>query len=117
MAPGRQYGLQYPDSFEEWFLYTAPATEAQAERAGADIRWADEVGVVADQHPGYGYARVGERATMDVPKPHLGVNQIAAIRNAGTVRFMTDKGALDAAVFLTFLRRLIAGAARKVLLI
>jgi transposase len=54
---------------------------------------------------------------MEVPQPHIRVNQISAISNEGTVRFMTYQGALNAVVFLTFLARLIAGASRKVLLI
>ena len=54
---------------------------------------------------------------MDVPKPHIRVNQISAISNEGTVQFMTSQGALTAAVFLQFLQRLVAGAQRKTLLI
>lgn len=115
--PSRHARQQDPDEVEEWLLETYPAIEAQAEREDAEILWADEVGVAADQHPGYGYARVGEPATMAVPKPHIRVNQISAISNEGTVRFMTYKGSLDAAVFLLFLGRLIAGASRKLLLI
>jgi len=115
--PARHARKQDPDEVEEWLLETYPAIEAQAEREGADILWADEVGVAADQHPGYGYARAGERATMEVPRSHIRVNQVSAISNEGTVRFMTYRGALDAAVFLTFLGRLVAGAPRKVLLI
>jgi transposase len=115
--PGRHARQQDPDEVEQWLLETYPAIEAQAEREGAEVLWADEVGVEADHHPGYGYARVGERATMEVPRPHIRVNQISAISNEGTVRFMTYQGSLNAAVFLTFLTRLIAGASRKVLLI
>jgi transposase len=115
--PSRHARHQDPDEVEEWLLETYPAIEAQAEREGAEILWTDEVGVAADHHPGCGYAREGERATMEVPRPHIRVNQISAISNEGTVRFMTYKGALDAAVFLTFLSRLIAGATRKILLI
>ena len=115
--PARHARHQDPDDVEEWLLETYPAIEAQAEREGAEILWADEVGVAADQHPGYGYARAGERATMDVPRPHVRVNQISAISNEGAVRFMTYKGALNAGVFLLFLARLVAGAPRKVLLI
>jgi transposase len=115
--PARHARRQDPDEVEEWLLETYPAIEAQAEREGSEILWADEVGVAADQHPGYGYAREGERATMEVPKPHIRVNQISAISNEAAVRFMTYKGMLNAAVFLTFLSRLIAGASRKVLLI
>jgi transposase len=115
--PSRHARQQEPDEVEAWLLDTYPAIEAQAEREGAEILWADEVGVAADHHPGTGYARVGERATLEVPGPHIRVNQISAVSNEGTVRFMTYKGTLDAAVFLTFLRRLIAEASRKVLLI
>lgn len=115
--PARHARQQDPDEVEQWLLETYPAIEAQAEREGAEILWADEVGVAADQHPGYGYARAGERATMEVPRPHIRVNQISAISNEGTVRFMTYQGGLNAAVFLTFLTRLIAEASRKVLLI
>ena len=115
--PARHARHQDPGEVEEWLLETYPAIEAQAEREGAEVLWADEVGVAADQYPGYGYARAGERATMEVPRPHIRVNQISAISNEGAVRFMTYQGALNAAVFLTFLARLIAEASRKVLLI
>jgi transposase len=115
--PARQARQQGPDEVEQWLLETYPAIEEQAEREDAEILWTDEVGVAADQHPGYGYARVGERATMEVPGPHIRVNQIAALRNEGTVRFMTYKGTLKAAVFLLFLEKLVQGASRKILLI
>src|SRR5262245_49919810 len=115
--PARPARHQDPDAVEQWLLETYPALEAQAERAGAEILWADEVGVAADQRPGYGYARAGQRATMAVPRPHIRVDQSSAISNEGTVRFMTYRGALDAAAFLTSLSRLVAGASRKVLLI
>ena len=64
-----------------------------------------------------GMHREGERATMEVPGPHLRVNQITAVSNEGTVRFMTYKGSLDAAMFLVFLTKWIAGASRKLFLI
>jgi transposase len=115
--PARHSRKQDPDEVEEWLLQTYPAIEAQAQREDAEILWTDEVGVEADHHPGRGYAREGERATMEVPGPHIRVNQISAISNEGAVRFMTYKGSLDAAVFLLFLGKLIEGARRKILLI
>lgn len=115
--PARHARQQNPDEVEQWLEETYPAIEAQAEREKAEILWTDEVGVAADHHPGCGYARVGERATMEVPGPHIRVNQISAISNEGTVRFMTYQGSLNAAVFLLFLTKLIAGASRKMLLI
>jgi transposase len=115
--PSRHARRQDPDEVEEWLLDTYPALEAQAEQEGAEILWADEVGVAADHHPGCGYARIGERTTMETPGPHIRVNQLSAISNEGTVRFMTYRGSLTAAVFLLFLQRLIAEAPRKILLI
>jgi transposase len=115
--PSRHARQQDPDEVEQWLLETYPGIEEQAAREGAEILWTDEVGVAADHHPGYGYARAGERASMDVPGPHIRVNQISAISNEGTVRFMTYRGALNAAVFLVFLKKLVAGASRKILLI
>jgi len=115
--PARHAHQQDPDEVEQWLAETYPAIEEQAAREGADILWTDEVGVAADHHPGRGYAREGERATLEVPGPHIRVNQISAISNAGDVQFMTYPGALTAAVFLQFLARLVAGASRKILLI
>ena len=115
--PTRHARQQDPDEVQQWLQDTYPAIQEQAAKDDAEILWTDEVGVDADHQPGYGYARVGERATMEVPKPHIRVNQISALSNEGTVRFMTYKGMLNATVFLAFLKKLIEGASRKILLI
>jgi transposase len=115
--PGRHSRHQDPDEVQQWLEETYPAIEEQAAREDAEILWTDEVGVAADHQPGCGYAREGERATMEMPGPHIRVNQITAISNEGTVRFMTYQGSLTAAVFLLFLTKLLAGAKRKILLI
>jgi transposase len=115
--PARHAKKQDPDEVQQWMEETYPTIEAQAEREDAEILWTDEVGVEADHHPGYGYAREGERATMEVPGPHIRVNQISAISNEGTVRFMTYQGTLNAVVFLQFLQKLMVEIPRKILLI
>jgi transposase len=115
--PQRHARKQNPDEVQKWLAETYPAIEAQAARENAEILWTDEVGVDADHHPGKGYAREGERATMTVPGPHIRVNQITTISNEGTVRFMTYKGMMNAVTFLLFLMRLVEGSSRKILLI
>jgi transposase len=115
--PARHARKQDPDEVKEWLDKIYPAIEVQAFKEDAEILWTDEVGVAADHEPGCGYARQGERATMEVPGPHIRVNQISAISNEGKVRFMTYKGSLNATVFLLFLKHLIVGASRKILLI
>jgi transposase len=115
--PQRHARKQDPDEVEKWLKETYPALEEQAARENAEILWTDEVGVEADHHPGRSYAREGERATMAVPGPHIRVNQITAISNDGTLRFMTYKGMMNAVTFLLFLQKLVEGASRKILLI
>jgi transposase len=115
--PQRHARKQDPDEVAKWLQETYPAIEEQAARENAEILWTDEVGVEADHHPGKSYAREGDRATMAVPGPHIRVNQITAISNDGTVRFMTYKGMMNAVTFLLFLQKLVEGASRKILLI
>ena len=54
---------------------------------------------------------------MEVPGPHIRVNMISAISNAGSLRLMTYTGTMNGALFLVFLGRLVRGATRKVYLI
>ena len=116
-VPRRHARQQGPEEVRQWLEETYPAIEAWARREGAEIFWCDETGVAADEHPRYGYARKGAPATMEVPGPHIRINQISAISHAGTVRFMTDKGTMDGARFTVFLGRLLRTTARKIFLI
>jgi transposase len=115
--PGRHSKDQDPEEVRAWLEETYPAIAKRAAAEGADIYWADETGRQADQQPGYGYAKKGQPATMKVPDSHIRVNQIAAISNAGAVRFMTYTSTMTAALFLVFLTRLVRGVSRKIFLI
>jgi transposase len=115
--PRRQTRKQDPDELEEWLEETYPLIEQRAREEGAEILWCDETGVEADHHPGYGYAPRGEPATMAVPAPHIRMNQVSAISNEGTVRFMTYKGTMNAALFLVFLGRLLRSTTGKLFVI
>jgi transposase len=115
--PRRHARRQDPEEVREWLEETYPVIAARAREEGAEIYWCDETGVAADEHPRYGYARKGRPATMEVPDAHIRINQVSAISNAGTVRFMTYKGAMDAALFLVFLGRLLRTSTRKIFLI
>jgi len=116
-VPRRHARRQDPEAVQRWLEETYPAIAARARREGAAISWCDETGVAADEHPRYGYAREGAPATMEVPDTHIRINQISAISNEGTVRFMTYKGSMDGAQFTVFLGRLLRTSARKIFLI
>jgi transposase len=116
-VPRRQAKGQDPEEVREWLEETYPAIERRAAAEGAEIHWCDETGAVADQQPHRGYARTGEPARMEVPDPHIRVNQIATISNEGEVHFLTYKETMTAALFITFLERLLSETSRKVFLI
>jgi transposase len=116
-VPRRHARQQDPEEMRRWLEETDPAIETRAREEGAVIDWCDETGVAADEHPRLGYAREGDPATMEVPPPHIRINQASAISNEGAVRFMTYKGTMDGALFTVFLGRLIRSSARKIFLI
>jgi transposase len=115
--PRRRAKKQDPEEIRQWLQESYPAIERRAEAEGAAIHWCDETGAAADRYPARGYAPEGEPVTMDVPGPHIRVNQISTITNDGAVRFMTYLGTLDAALFLVFLGRLLRSTTGKVFVI
>ena len=75
---------------------------------GAAIFWCDEEGVSSDDYRGRGYARPGHTPVKEVAGGHQRVNVVSAISDRGEAHFLTFTGAMDTAVFLTFLERLLA---------
>lgn len=115
--PRRHAKKQDPEEIRRWLEETYPGIEHRAAEEGATIHWCDETGVRADQHPARGYAPVGQPVTVDVPAPHIGMNQIATVSNAGAVRFMTYARTMTAALFVVFLGRLVRSTPGKLFVI
>jgi transposase len=116
-APRRRAKDQDPEEVREWLEVTYPAIEARAAREDAEIHWCDETGATADEQARKGYSRRGLPAPIEVPDPHIRMNQIATISNEGAVHFMTYKETMTAALFITFLEGLLRETTRKVFLI
>jgi transposase len=116
-VPRRHAKDQDPDEVDRWLERTYPAIAARAALEGAEIHWCDETGAAADEHPRKGYARTGHPARIEVPHPHIRMNLIATITNEGEVHFLTYAESMTAALFITFLERLLSETARKVFLI
>ncbi len=115
--PRRHSPEQDPEEVREWLEEVYPEIEARAAAEGATIHWCDETGIAADQYAGVGYAREGQATTMEVPDSHIRVNLISTITNEGVVRFMTYTDTMTAALFITFLERLLRSTAGKIFLI
>jgi transposase len=115
--PVRKAYKQDPKAVAEWLEKTYPEIEKRAAKEGGEIHWGDETGVRSTCQHSRGYARPGETPEMIVPGSRFSVNMIATITNQGKVRWMIYTGKMNAALFIVFLARLIAGATKKVFLI
>ena len=115
--PRRHARKQDPEEIRQWLEETYPAIEQRAEKEDATIHWCDETGAAADEHPALGYAPEGEPVRMEVPGPHIRMNQISTITNEGAVRFMTYARTMDAALFVIFLSRLLRSTTGKLFVI
>jgi transposase len=115
--PRRHAKQQDPEDIRHWLEDIYPAIESRATQQDAEIHWCDETGTGADEHPACGYALEGEPVTLEVPNPHIRMNQISTVTNEGVVRFMTYERTLTATVFLVFLSRLLRSTTGKIFLI
>jgi len=116
-VPRRHAKDQDPMEVAAWLEWTYPAIERRAARERAEIHWCDETGAAADEQPRRGYAREGDPAWIEVPGPHIRMNLVATITDEGEVHFLAYKESMTAALFVTFLERLLSETTRKVLLI
>jgi transposase len=115
--PARRAYQQDPADLARWRADVYPRIKAQARRLGAEVHWADETGLRTDHNPGTGYSPRGRPPVVRVSgKPHR-VNVLSTLTNAGVLRFSVFAGRFTAAVFLTFLRRLLRGTTGVVFLI
>src|SRR3954447_18703433 len=115
--PVRKAYKQDPEAVAEWLEKEYPEIEKRAAQEDGEIHWGDETGVRSTCQHSRGYARPGEAPELIVPGSRFSVNMISTITNQGKVRWMTYTGKMNAALFIVFLARLIAGAAKEVFLI
>ncbi len=115
--PVRKAYKQDPKAVAEWLEGTYPQIERRAAAEGGEIHWGDETGVRSTCQHSRGYARPRHTPELKVPGNRFSVNMISTVTNQGKVRWMIYTGKMNAALFIGFLTRLLAGATRKVFLI
>jgi transposase len=115
--PVRKAYKQDPKAVAEWLEKTYPEIERRAAQEGGEIHWGDETGVRSTCQHQRGYARPGVTPELPVSGSRFSVNMISTITNQGKVRWMIYTGKMNAALFVVFLTRLLAGASKKIFLI
>ncbi|PNE39920.1 IS630 family transposase [Streptomyces noursei] len=108
---------QDPARVERWKREEFPALKAEAKKAGASIWFADEAGIRSDFHAGTTWAPAGQTPVVKTTGRRASVNMISAVTGKGALRFMVVEGGVNAGVFLTFVRRLVADTDRPVFLV
>jgi len=103
---------------QAWINEEYPGIAARAKVEKAEIQWADETGLSNQANYGKSFAPKGETPVIPRPAARFSQSMISSVTNQGKLRFMVYDGALNATIFLEFLKRLVKDAgSRKVFLI
>ncbi|MEK0086207.1 IS630 family transposase, partial [Benzoatithermus flavus] len=101
---------------QAWQAEHQPKIAARA-KEDAEIHRGDETGISNRAAYGRSFAPQGQTPVIRRTARRHTTGMISTATSRGTLRFMLDAGALDAALFLAFLQRLVRGAGRKLFLI
>lgn len=115
--PLYQAWQQDPVLVRKWENEIYPSIRAEAKAVGATIYFADESGIRSDYHTGTTWAPRGQTPVVTKTGARFSLNLISAVSPRGEFRFMVHEGSVNAEVFVTFLKRLMAGAKKPVFLI
>lgn len=108
---------QNSQQVNNWLKKVFPKIKARAHQEKADIYFADEAGIRSDYHSGTTWAPKGETPVVQATGARFSINMISAVSPRGDFRFMVVEGGVNSAVFVTFLKRLMAGSKKKIFLI
>jgi transposase len=100
-----------------WLRRDYPRIARRAKQHKAVIYWGDETGLSNQDQVGRGYAPRGQTPVVHRTARKFSTSMISAVNNRGLMRFMCYHGALNAMLFISFLRRLAAGGPGKLFLI
>jgi transposase len=106
-----------PVAVERWLKQEYPAIATRAKAEKAEIHWGDEMGLRSDHQSGTSYGRRGQTPVVPGTGKRFRCNMISTITNKGSLSFMVFTQRFTAPVMITFLRRLVRQADRRVFLI
>ena len=103
---------------QKWLKTEYPKIKKRAVAQGADIYFGDAAHIRSDHHSGKTWGKKGVTPIVQSTGARYGMSLISAITSKGEMRFMIkEKGGVNAAVFIEFLKRLMVGATKPIFLI
>lgn len=101
----------------KWLKNIFPMIKSRARKEKADIYFGDAAHIRSDHHAGKTWGIKGNTPIVKSSGARFSFSLISAITSKGHMRFMVKEGGVNSAVFIDFLKRLIAGAKKKIFLI
>jgi len=108
---------QSPEAVRKWVDEEYPKIAAQAKQEGAEIQWGDETGLRSDDVRGRGYAPKGKTPVVLANANRSKLSVISTVTNKGQMRWKVFSGALNTKIMIGFMKRLVHGRQKRVLLI
>jgi transposase len=103
---------------QKWLKTEYPKIKKMAQTQGADIYFGDAAHMRSDHHAGRTWGKKGETPVVAATGARHGISLISAITSKGHMRFMIkEKGGVNSAVFIDFLKRLLVGSTRTIFLV
>ena len=102
----------------EYFLTVKfPKIQRLAEKLGANIGFQDEAGVGIRTRYGRTWGKRGQTPIVKVSMKRGGYNVLSVVTAQGTLRYSVKEGHIDGAVFVDFLKQIIHGRERPLILL
>lgn len=108
---------QDPNEVEKFINEEFPKIQKLAKEINADIFFEDEAGVDLRQHSGRTWGAIGETPKISATDKRGGYNILCIVSIDGTMRFSIRDGTIDENVFIKFLKQILRGRERPIILI
>jgi len=108
---------QDPHRVRKWIDEEYPAIAKEARQRRAEIWFGDESGLRSDYHAGTTWGPKGQTPVVRSTGARYRLNLLSAVNRRGKMRFMIEKGGLNAGVICRFLECLMFGTRRAIFLI
>jgi transposase len=115
--PAKRAYEQQPKIVQKWLNEEYLEIEAKAKNENAEIFWGDETGIENTEYQARGFSPKGKTPVVRLNAKKSRINMVSAISTRGTIRFMFYQDTMNSDRLITFMKRLIHDANRKVYLI
>lgn len=102
---------------QRWRSEEFPALAARAKARGATLLFGDESGLRSDYHAGTTWAPRGQTPVVPATGQRFSIPMLSAVSALGEVHFMLHEGRVNSEVFVHFLKQLMHGRTRPVILV